>query len=119
VVVISTNGCATETDKIPASHDYRIIFQSARDAPQNNHIFHTNPQRYFELYFMNNDGSYIQRVTNNISWENQADVSPDGKKIVCSLHDYSRDGIQETDPGWDIAVMDTDGSNLERLTNND
>ena len=119
VAVVFTSGCTTETDKIPASPNYRIIFQSARDAPQNDPAFHTNPQRYFELYSMNTDGSDIQRITNNTLWENQADVSPDGKKILCSIHDCSQAGVQETDPGWEIAVMDIDGSNLERLTNND
>jgi len=119
VAVILTSGCTTETDKIPAFPDYRIIFQSARDAPQNDPAFHTNPQRYFELYSMNADGSDIRRITNNTFWENQANVSPDGNKIVCSIHYSPHANIRETDPGWEIAVMDIDGSNLERLTNND
>jgi Tol biopolymer transport system component len=68
---------------------------------------------------MNMNGSDIHRITDNTYWENQADISPDGKKIVCSIHYSPQDGIRETDPGWEIAVMDIDGSNLERLTNND
>ncbi len=118
VILVLSSGCAMETDQVPAHQD-RIIFQSARDAPQNDPAFQSNPQRYFELYSMNTDGSDIQRITNNALWENQADVSPDGKKILCSIHDCPQASVQETDPGWEIAVIDIDGSKLQRLTNND
>jgi len=98
--------------------EFKIIYESARDAPFGAPDFQANPQRYIELYIKNMDGSGVRRVTYNPYWEHQADVSPDGKKIVCSIH-YSPGRVTETDPGWEIAVMDIDGSNLTRLTDND
>ena len=97
---------------------FKIVFRSALDAPADDPDFQENPQRYFELYIMNAEGSDIQRITDNLHWEAQPDVSPDGKKILCSIH-YSPGGVRETDPGWDIAAMDIGGGNLRRLTNND
>ena len=95
----------------------RIIFRSAMDAPDNAD-FEANPQKYFELYTMKADGSDVQRITDNDYYEEQPDVSPDGQKIVCNIH-YSAGRVDGTDPGWEIAVLDIDGENLTRLTDND
>jgi Tol biopolymer transport system component len=102
----------------PQETEVRIVFRSARDAPLDNPDFQENPQRYFELYSMRVDGSDVQRITDNLLFESQPDVSPDGRKIVCSIH-YAAGNISGTDPGWEIAVMDVDGENLQRLTDND
>ncbi len=107
------SGC-TKPDKAA----FNIIYESAQDAPLDDSDFQENPQKYIELYTKAMDGSDVKRITNNLYWEHQADVSPDGQKIVCSIH-YSPGRITETDPGWEIAVMDVDGSNLTRLTKND
>ena len=58
------------------------MFRSARDAPADDPDFQANPRRYFELYIMNADGSDIQRITDNLYWEAQPDVSPDAPKIL-------------------------------------
>lgn len=97
----------------------RIIFRSARDAPLDDPDFQNNPQKYFELYSINADGSDIKRITDNSYWESQPDVSPNGTRIVCSIHYSPRANLTETDPDWEIAVMEIDGSNLRRLTEND
>ena len=97
---------------------YRIIFRSAIDSPKEDPDFLENPQRYFELYTMNLDGSDIQRVTNNLYYENQPDISPDGKTIVCSVH-LNAGKVQGTDPGWEIALVDMESGNLTLLTDND
>ena len=102
----------------PQEPSLKIVFRSARDAPTDDPDFRANPQRYFELYIMNADGSDIQRITDNLYSEEQPDVSPDGKKILCSIH-YSAGRVKGTDPGWEIAVMDIDGTNLNRLTDNE
>lgn len=100
---------------------YRIIFQSVRDADHASEDYQANHQKYFELYVMNEDGSDVQPITDNLCWENQPDVSPDGQKILFGLHEF-RDAagvVEGTDPGWEIAVVDIDGTDLTKLTNND
>lgn len=39
---------------------------SALDASHDDIDFRNNPQKYFELYSMNSDGSDIMRITNNL-----------------------------------------------------
>jgi Tol biopolymer transport system component len=110
------SGCVEKTDQ-------RIIFESLRDAPlspddPNYQDFLDNMHKYLELYTMNIDGYDIQRITNNKYYESQADISPDGTKIVCSIH-YSPEGTMNgIEPGWEIAIMDIDGKNITNLTNN-
>ncbi len=103
--------------KKPKEAGLKIVFRSARDAPFDDPDFKANPQKYFELYIMNLDGSNIRRITYNLFLEAQPDVSPDGKKILFSIH-LSPGRVKETDPGWEIAVMDIDGNNFRILTNN-
>ena len=88
------------------------------DAPRDSADFQINTQKYFELYSMNLDGSNIMRITDNSFFEVQPEVSPDGKKILCSIH-YSPGRMKEIDSGWEIAVMKIDGTNHKMLTNND
>jgi Tol biopolymer transport system component len=97
---------------------YRIIFRSAMDAPSADPDFQENPQRYFELYTMNGDGSDIRRVTHNTYYENQPDVSPDGKTVVCSVH-LNASRASGTDPGWEIALIDMETGEMTLLTDND
>jgi Tol biopolymer transport system component len=104
----------------------RIIFGSLRDAPSSpDHPdyedFSGAYYKYSELYTMRADGSDVQQLTDNKYYEMQADVSPDGSKIVCSIHYSWQNAMQEAepDPGWEIAVMDIDGTNLKNLTDND
>jgi len=110
------SGCVEKTDQ-------RIIFESLRDAPlspgdPDHRDFLDNMHKYLELYTMNIDGSDIQRLTNNKYYESQADISPDGTKIVYSIH-HSPEGIMDgIEPGWEIAIMDIDGKNITNLTNN-
>jgi len=120
VVAMVLAGCGSNSG-MPSDieeNSSRIIFRSTMDAPTDNPDFQANPQKYSEIYTMQADGSDIQRITDNHYFEVQPDVSPGGQKIVCSIH-YSAGTVQETDPGWEIAVMDIDGSHLTRLTNND
>ena len=72
-----------------------------------------------EVYVMDADGSNMRRLTHTpgegtSSWS--ADWSPDGRQIVFQSN---RDGSPEGGDGYDIYVMDADGSNIRRLTRED
>ena len=114
IALVLMTGCVKQSDTL----HYRIIYESAQDAPLDDFDFQENPQKYMELYTKNMDGSDVKRITYNSYWEHQADVSPCGQKIVCSIH-YAPGRVTETDPGWEIAVMNCDGTSITRLTNNE
>ncbi len=72
-----------------------------------------------EVYVMDADGSNVHRLTHTpgegtSSWA--ADWSPDGKQIAFTSN---RDGSPEGYDGYDVYVMDADGSNIRRLTRED
>ena len=83
----------------------RIAFVSDRDGN-------------FEIYVMDNDGGNQQKLTNNPSNDKYPSWSPDGKRIAFVS---DRDGHPDVIPGWftsEIYVMDNDGGNQQKLTNN-
>lgn len=61
----------------------------------------------YDIFTANADGSNIKRLTNSGTYDAEATVSPDGKKIVFTS---MRDG------DLDIYVMDINGKNVKRLT---
>ncbi|MBR9989930.1 MAG: PD40 domain-containing protein [Gemmatimonadetes bacterium] len=94
----------------------RIVFTSTRDGD-------------LEIYTMNPDGTDIRRLTNEPGYDGGAFFSPDGTKIVYrarhpetpgELADYRRLLAQNLirPSTLDIYVMDVDGSNRVRVTNN-
>ena len=82
----------------------RIVFVSVRDGNG-------------EIYVMNADGKNQQRLTNNPHRDQHPSWSPDGKRIVFSAR---RDGHFRNVLGltYEICVMDADGGNQQRLTEN-
>ncbi len=89
----------------------RIAFDSDRDGRFN-----------WEIYVIDADGGNLQRITNNPDDDGWPDDrypswSPDGKRIVFSAR---RDGHVENKFAvtYEIYVMDADGGNQHRLTNN-
>ena len=84
----------------------RIAFASDRDGNFN-----------VEIYVMDADGSNQQNLTNNPFADRSPSWSPDGKRIV-----FSSDGPghfrSKFGPTDEIYVMDADGGNPQRLTNN-
>jgi Tol biopolymer transport system component len=86
----------------------KIVFSSNRRAPDG-----TTDS---EIYMMNADGSNPVRLTNNSATDETPVFSPDGKKIAFTS---TRNGNTTSETNnKEIWVMDADGSNPVRLTNN-
>ena len=74
----------------------RIVFSSARDGN-------------YEIYVMDIDGSNQTRLTNYVNGDQAPKWSPDGSKIIfCYWTDNSS--------GYDIVIMNSDGTNRQNLT---
>ena len=82
----------------------RIAFSSKRDGN-------------WEIYVMDADGANPQNLTNNPLYDYSPSWSPDGERIVFNAR---RDGHfrKDFDLTHEIYVMDADGGNEQRLTEN-
>ena len=87
----------------------RIVFSSDRDRGEAAHNT--------EIYAMDDDGGNQERLTSNLTEDQHPSWSPDGKRIAFSAR---RDGHFEAELGitYEIYVMDADGGNQQRLTEN-
>ncbi|HEU0225051.1 MAG TPA: hypothetical protein VFR29_06415 [Steroidobacteraceae bacterium] len=80
----------------------QIAFTSSRDGN-------------YEIYSVNADGTGLARLTDNDSYDGEPAWSPDGQRIAfVSGRDFDASG--NLGVGSELYVMDTDGSNVERLT---
>jgi Tol biopolymer transport system component len=88
----------------------KIAFDTDRDSTEEN--FDND-----EIYLMNSDGSGQTRLTDNDASDTNPSWSPDGEKIAfVSNRDETEENFEE---GSEIYIMNSDGSEQTRLTDND
>ena len=92
----------------------RIVFMSNRDGHLRDDIPGIST---YEIYVMDADGGNPQNLTNDLNDDRNPSWSPDSKRIVFSS---ARDGnfIGELGITSEIYLMDADGGNQQRLTEN-
>jgi Tol biopolymer transport system component len=101
-----TNNLASDNDPAFSPDGKKIVFVSDRDGNQ-------------EIYSMNADGSGTPKnLTNNAADDIQPTVSPDGRKIAFATLRDDAPPLEPYGQGFEIYVMDADGSAQTRLTHN-
>ena len=113
IYVIQADGCRLQrvtrneaADKHPAwsPDDKRLVFSSDRTG-------------HWEVYLADADGANVRQLTHIERTTARPDWSPDGKRIAFMSN---RDAEATDDEnGFEIYVMDADGSDVRRLTYND
>ena len=105
-----TNHPARDSSPSWSPDGKRIVFTSDRDAGRD------DPHNY-EIYVMDADGDNPQNLTNSPEEDRDPSWSPDGKRIVFTSdrvgHFIGDHGVTS-----EIYVMDADGGNEQRLTEN-
>ena len=73
-----------------------------------------------DIFVIDAVGSNVKRVTNSGTWKNGPSWSPDGKRLAFSAYPEDQLGPKKHHGGfnYEIYVIDSDGSNLKRLTDN-
>jgi TolB protein len=87
-----------------------VIFTSTRDhmdIPLGNVSDQNNYPQGTELYVADIDGGHRKRLTDNVYYDAEVSVSPDGNKIVFS---------RQIDGALDLYIMNADGTGEKRLT---
>ena len=99
------------------TNSYARDWQPARSPDGRRVAFESNRDGDWEIYAVNADGSDLTQLTNNDAHDYQPVWSPDGRRIAFISE---RDGDRLRLPrNEEIYVMNADGSDVTRLTNND
>ena len=106
-----TNSPRYDTDPSWSPDGKRIVFMSDRDG----HAINGFPS--YEIYIMDADGGNQQNLTNSPRYDTDPSWSPDGKRIAFASDRFAFDR-EKTPLSFDIYVMDADGSDPQRLTEN-
>jgi Tol biopolymer transport system component len=91
------------------------------------HRYSWDFDEYYDVFTARTDGSDLRRVTTALGYDAEASFSPDGKQIVfaSNRHAYEPGALSEEEQerlGYDSAffldiyIMNADGSNVRRLT---
>lgn len=96
LLILIFSSCGTTETEDQTNYHNKILFTSSRSGKE-------------QLYMMNADGSDIKQITSGEYWHNNGRWSPDAKKIVCNTEEGS------TTAGFQMVVMDVDGSNRKLL----
>jgi len=101
-----TNGSGWDFQPAWSPDGRQIVFSSDRDGRHN-------------IYVMDADGSNVRRLTNNPAQDWSPVWSPDGTRIAfVSTRNSANPVTCTSDCVFEIYIMNTDGSNIQRLTDN-
>jgi len=91
-------------------------------APDNTSIVYVSDQEAFswDIWLMNSDGSGQRNITQGrVQFPNEPKFSPDGRRILFYASDVPPEVPIRGGPDKELWIMDRDGSNLRKITDND
>ena len=108
-----SNNPSSDTTPSGSPDGKRIAFMSTRDG----HVHAKHGYPIYDIYVMDADGGNQQNLTNNPHYDLSPAWSPDGKRIAFASNMFAPDG-ERGRLIFDICVMNADGGDPQRLTNN-
>ena len=91
-------------------------------SPGNSQILYVSDREAFawDIWIMNSNGSGKQNLTKGkVKFPGEPKFSPDARHILFYAHDDETGGDRRSGPDFEIWIMNRDGSDLRKITNND